>query len=860
VPKAPAAARTAPRPAVFPWVVFGVSIALTILVAFYVQRTLDARDEARFQNAVQSTEDRIRQRLDTYAAVVTATSALYSVNEQVTSAQFKAFADGLRLRARYPGIQALAYSVQIKAEEGQAHVQRMRDQGETAYQMWPDTKAPETTTVAYIEPHDRRNLKVLGYDLSSEAARRQALAQARDSGLAAVSQRLTLVQEIDERKQPGFLILIPVFQGGQSPLTIETRRATLVGYVSGTFRATDLFEGIFGTENQPRVDFAVYDQAPFQETGLLYSSSPDLARLESRPSRDEFLELGGSRWTLRFWSRPESGPPLVAIILGIGGALSVVLLLLNLVQVGGRRAAEHAAEALSRSESRFRTLIERVPVAISVFREGRLIYVNEHLVETLKQDNAQRLIGKSLLDLVVPEDHPLLLEATSAQTTASQVGKGDNLVAIELRLLRWDGQSVNTEGFMLPILFDGEPAQMGVWQDTTERRQLAARMMQMDRMLATGTLAAGVGHEINNPLAFIAANLAFATEQLRLRASATSAGAGDAPTGDLTGVSEIVQALEEAQEGAERIRRIVLDLRVFTRVAEEKFGAVDVRTALNFAISVAQNEIRHRAKLDCDFEAVPMVHADEARLAQVFINLLVNAAQAIPEGAADRNFIRVTTRSKPGPRVAVEIRDTGLGIPKEIMGRIFDPFFTTKPVGMGTGLGLSISQAIVVGLGGEIRVESEVGVGTTVTVVLPVSNQPLEVTAPSAVSPAPSRRARVLVVDDEVMALRALERQLRKEHEVVTESRPERALQRIAMGERFDVIVSDLMMPDMTGMELYAQVSALALDQARRMVFLTGGAFTAGAMEFIGRPAIRHLDKPVDTDKLRSVVREVAMG
>jgi CHASE1-domain containing sensor protein len=218
---------TARRSPAFPWVAFGISIALTILIALYVRRTLEAREEARFENAVQATQDRIRQRLDTYVAVLTATSALYSANEHVSRAQFKAYAEGLSLRIRYPGIQALAYSVQTKAEEGPALVQRMREQGEPAFQMWPATGEPKTTTtVVYIEPHDRRNLRVLGYDLSSESARREALFRARDSGQAAVSRRLTLIQEIDERKQPGFLILIPVYRGGRTPATVDERRAT----------------------------------------------------------------------------------------------------------------------------------------------------------------------------------------------------------------------------------------------------------------------------------------------------------------------------------------------------------------------------------------------------------------------------------------------------------------------------------------------------------------------------------------------------------------------------------------------------------------------------------------------------------
>jgi CheY-like chemotaxis protein/anti-sigma regulatory factor (Ser/Thr protein kinase) len=240
----------------------------------------------------------------------------------------------------------------------------------------------------------------------------------------------------------------------------------------------------------------------------------------------------------------------------------------------------------------------------------------------------------------------------------------------------------------------------------------------------------------------------------------------------------------------------------------------------------------------------------------VFLNLIVNAAQAIREGNAEQNVIRVSTRMDEG-RVAIEIRDTGSGIAPEALPRIFDAFFTTKPVGVGTGLGLSICHRIVTGLGGEIRVESQLGKGTAFTVLLaPTSlEEEAEVELPD-VTP-PPRRGKVLVIDDEPIIIKALERLLVTEHDVTLASAAGDARDRILSGDRYDVILCDLMMPQMTGMDLHAEFLRVAPEQASRMVFMTGGAFTPGSRAFLDDVPNPCIDKPFDTQHLRSIVNDL---
>jgi CheY-like chemotaxis protein len=253
---------------------------------------------------------------------------------------------------------------------------------------------------------------------------------------------------------------------------------------------------------------------------------------------------------------------------------------------------------------------------------------------------------------------------------------------------------------------------------------------------------------------------------------------------------------------------------------------------------------------------VPAVDGNESRLGQVFLNLIVNAAQSMDEGKADSNELRVTTNVGSDGRVVVEVADTGAGMPPEVQKRLFTPFFTTKPVGVGTGLGLSICHRIVTTLGGVITVESSVGEGSAFRVVLPVAESALPPQRHHESVDAPAvRRGRILVVDDEVVLASLVERVL-VEHEVIAMTRAEDALAAVAGGARFDVLLLDLMMPEMTGMDLYAELLTIAPDQAEKTIFLSGGAFTTRARAFLATVDNISIDKPFSVAEFRAIVNE----
>jgi signal transduction histidine kinase len=372
-----------------------------------------------------------------------------------------------------------------------------------------------------------------------------------------------------------------------------------------------------------------------------------------------------------------------------------------------------------------------------------------------------------------------------------------------------------------------------------ERRKLQEQLMLSDRLASLGMLAASVAHELNNPLASVMMNLEF---------SLTSAQEQGSP-------EDTLQALREAFVCAGLIRDIIRDIKIFSRPEGQDFGPTDVHRVLDSALRMAHNQLFHRARLVKDYGELPPAHGAEARLGQVFLNLLINAAQAIPEGHRDAHEIRVVTR-RVGELVRVEIRDTGAGIPAELREKIFEPFFTTKPVGVGTGLGLSICRRLITEMDGSLGVDSEPGRGSTFWIQLRVSQARQVVEEVKTKSS--GQGLGVLVLDDEEAVGKALRRLLGSRHQVTTCDRAQDALAHITSGRRFDAILCDLMMPEMSGAQFHHELERLAPDQAQRVIFMTGGAFTEETRAFLSTARNPCMDKPIDIQRLFSMLEALA--
>jgi PAS domain S-box-containing protein len=550
------------------------------------------------------------------------------------------------------------------------------------------------------------------------------------------------------------------------------------------------------------------------------------------------LRSGGSPvWTaLRIAEMREPGGEL----LGYVGAIT---------DVTRERAARLAAD---RAQRDLRRVIESSPEGIAVVRDGCWIFVNRALAEALGYACPDDLVGHSADAIVHPDDRTRALELTARPRSAWVDGS-----LHEVRYRRASGDYAWMEMRPAPLTeFEGAPAVLITARDVTERRKLQAQLLVSERLLSVGTLAAGVAHEINNPLAAVMSSLDWVVA--RLSRLSESRPESDLP--EVTALRDELRTLDrpigEAREAAGRMRAIVRDLKLFSRADEELIGPVALTPVLDSAARMAWNEVRHRARFVREYGELPTVQGSEARLGQVFLNLIINAAQAIPEGHAGDHEIRLSARALVPGQVVVEVHDSGSGIPADIIGRIFDPFFTTKPLGVGTGLGLAICHRIVTSMGGHIDVESQPGRGSAFRVTLasaPSGAQP-HTPAPAPALPPSEARGRVLVIDDDPALLNAIGLVLGEDHEVEALTSARRALALLSAGERYDAIVCDVMMPEMSGADFHSALASVHPELATEVIFLTGGAFTLHAREFLDRVPNPRLDKPFDSNSLRALV------
>jgi CHASE1-domain containing sensor protein/two-component sensor histidine kinase len=338
--------------------VFAIGLAATVLVTVQVARISEAKDEERFEHSIAQTQDSIRARLETYIAMLRAGAGFFSAEDRpIDRSQFHRFVESLQLSTRYPGIQGIGFSTRLKAQNSVDAQAELAAYGVPELSVHPAGTRNQLHAIVHLEPMDRRNQAALGFDMFSEPVRRAAMERARDSGLPAASGRVQLVQEIDEHVQPGFLIYVPVYEGGQTPLTERERREKLIGFVYSPFRADDLMRGIFGSTLRPRVNFEIYD-GKVVPGELLHRSSD--APLLSRLQQTRTMDLAGRQWIVRYSTRPEfeetSSRTFVPFVL-LGGVLGTVLLtLLSWRQARAKERADAAVSALGVTARRLEVL------------------------------------------------------------------------------------------------------------------------------------------------------------------------------------------------------------------------------------------------------------------------------------------------------------------------------------------------------------------------------------------------------------------------------------------------------------------------------------------------------------------------
>ena len=483
------------------------------------------------------------------------------------------------------------------------------------------------------------------------------------------------------------------------------------------------------------------------------------------------------------------------------------------------------------------TLQSIADAVVTVDVEGRVEHLNP-AAERLSGWSVSAARGRrieAVLDLRRTEGEPLVNPARIVLDTGRTRSRGSGI------WLHPQAGTARRIGYTASPIEDDDGHVIGavlIMQDLTEREQLQDLLARADRLASMGTMAAGIAHEINNPLTYIVNNVLFVLSELEHL--------GDVP-------EDVLVAVRDIEFGSRAIERIVGDLKLLSTPDQRSQEAVDLAPVLRRTQRMAAKTVRARGRFEASLRSTQPVLANPVAIGQVVTNLVLNAAQALPDDYSEDSVVRLSCHDDVD-QVVIEVQDTGCGIPPELLERVFDPFFTTKGVGKGTGLGLAISHQIVTDLGGRIELVSEVGQGTTVRVILPVHSQ-----APDDVEDEPSLndisypQRRVLIVDDDDKVLRSMVNTLSRLH-------VDDAVDHLALGFGYDAILCDLMMSPRTGIELLDALTVVAPDLVERLAFITGGVFTGALQERVLRSGRPVAYKPFQTEQLLRLIEVLAQA
>jgi len=501
-----------------------------------------------------------------------------------------------------------------------------------------------------------------------------------------------------------------------------------------------------------------------------------------------------------------------------------------------RKARGDVLGAIERARAEFQRLLDAAPDGVAVVGERGLLYANPALLRWVGFSDVATFARARLVEVMHTHDVPKAVEAVR-----SLLDRSGSRGVLRVRVRRPSGGLFDAECIGLATEWEGQPACLIVGRDLSQRRLDQSRLIVADRSASVGTLSAGVAHEINNPLAYLLLNLEYLIREL----PGLSESSGRR--------THLLGRLNESKHGAERVGHILKELGSLSSRRKSQQTGVDVVEVMQRALRTLERELSERARVRLETQPTPDVDGDPNGLEQLFVNLLSNAAQAMPEPRAEQSEVVVRFTTAEDGNVLIEVADNGAGIAPEHLGRIFDPFFTTKP--SGTGLGLPISHAIARSLGGSIAVKSELGRGTTFSVVLPRGSARRTERPPTSSSPpSDGRRARVLVVDDDAPVAETLSRALAESYDVSVATSAREALALLEHDSCFDVVLCDLMMPEMNGMDLHRELSERRPGLEQRLVFMTGGAFTPRAREFLARVENPRLEKPFEFESFHAIV------
>ncbi len=711
-------------------VVLVLTLLLSVATTFAVHTSTQKGQALRFENAVQGAQDRIAAQLETYVAVLRSTTAFFTASDFVSNAEFHTYVQRLNLEQRYSGIQGIGFSLRVAEGREDSVMAAQRAAGQTGFRLWPEESEVERHAIVFLEPQDARNREAMGYNMYAEPIRREAMQRARDTGQAALSGKVKLVQEIGPDRQRGFLIYLPFYRGGAPPPTEGERRAALEGFVYAPFRADDVLASVFTTREAPRAAFRIYDGPITAPEALLHDSRRVGIVPVARPryTAERQIEVAGRVWTVVFSETPLFRSVTVHGVEWYIGLLCVGLSLLVFVFI---REQERAAVRARDAEQRLRALLERMPVGVLVAdASGCVDFANTAArrlwaFEPLPAEADDiREVATWTAPLREAAPDPLGIERALRGRPAE-----DELLALhadgtERTLLRatlpMQGGPSNEPQAMVVVVDlsaqrEAQEAEARALREHDAREAAEAREVEMRRVADAlqrsnrelQEFAYIASHDLQEPLRRISAFI----DLIRLDYTEKLDEQGR-------------HYLDRIQHGALRLSHLIRDLLVFSRLTTRRRTLSPVPLAPLFERLVAALETPLReAGGTVDIGELPTIVADAPQMRQMFEQLLANAVKFHRDGAAPRIEIRGGAAEGPEgmPGWRIEVRDNGIGFEPRYAERIFTPFQRLHPQGTyeGTGIGLAICRRIVENHHGTIDVESVPGDGCTFRVWLP---------------------------------------------------------------------------------------------------------------------------------------------
>ena len=872
------------------WIVLAVSLFLTIAGWYIANTYVEKRAEERFAFEVKTARAAIIKRMQEYENVLRGGVGLFRASDEVTRKDWHEYVNTLRIETHWPGIQGVGFTRMLAPGEVEEHVREVQAEGFPGYRVSPEGARAQYSAIVYLEPFSGRNLRAFGFDMFSEPVRRGAMEQARDTGEAAVSGRVTLVQETGRDVQPGILMYLPVYKSATPIGSVDERRRAIAGFVYSPFRIYDLMHGILG-RGTTELDFRIYDDKEAKPEALLYDSRAtgnEFAAAERPSARFNAVQniaLPGRTWTATFASSPalehdmESNQP--AFVAIAGSVVDLLLFVIILSLSSQRRKTAAAAQRLAvllgevQEANRFsRQLIETANVmVVGLDGEGRVAIFN-HMAESVSGYAADDILGQPWFGEIIPASECGDLQAAFSNIPQCGSFPDTHLCPLhtrsgEQRLISWKNSIIPGNRPDLRTLSFG----IDITAETALNAELTQHRHHLEDLVARRTSELeNARQEAESANRAKTAFLANMSHELRT------------PMNAILGLTHLIQRdtrdmtqldrLDKVNTAANQLLGILNDIldisniesnRLILETQNFRLDNVVFNTVALFAEKAAEKGLE--LNFDLDPALATNYRGDPLRLQQVLSNFCSNAVKFTERGHIDLR-VKLQQSDKDADLVSFTVQDTGIGIAPDTVASLGQAFTqadssATRKYG-GTGLGLAICRQLAERMGGEMGISSEFGRGSTFWFTARLGKE-----AAHTISPTPTAVALAPL-------LSPIERELRERHcgarillaednhinqEVAVEllndvglvvDLADDGLQAVDLASQgaYDLVLLDIQMPGQDGLAAAKAIRALPGYGATPILALTANAFDEDRERCLAAGMDAHLGKPIDPEDL----------